>query len=120
MSWSHAPLHTPSSTGIFIATCGTYLKRPLYHRPADLDLFQSQLFAVAKEHQFLLHAWCLLRNHYHLIIDAGKETLEAFFRHLHSIAAVSAAFPLTGLTIAAVARLRGCADAACEGRRGTA
>src|SRR3954469_22321086 len=88
MSWSHAPLHAPSSSGVYIVTCGTYLKRPLYHRPADLDLFQQQLFAVAKEHQLIVHAWCLLRNHYHLIIDAGTRPLEAFFRHLHSIAAI--------------------------------
>src|SRR5689334_14043932 len=88
MHWSHAPIHFNTTDAIYIVTCGTYLKQHLYRTPADLDLFQSQLFAVAREHRLVLHAWCVLINHYHLVIDARKDSLEAFFRHLHSIAAI--------------------------------
>jgi REP-associated tyrosine transposase len=86
--WSHAPFHFTSVDGIYIVTCGTYLKQPLYRAPEDLDLFQSQFFAVAKKHRMMLHAWCFLINHYHLVLGAASNSLEAFFRHLHSVAAI--------------------------------
>jgi putative transposase len=88
MSWSHGPIHFNDADGIYIVTCGTYLKQHLYRVPADLDLFQSQLFAVANQHRIILHAWCVLINHYHLVLDARKDSLAQFFRHLHSIAAI--------------------------------
>jgi len=87
MSWSHAPVHVTLTEATYIVTCGTYLKQPLYRNPADLDLFQSQLFEVAKKHQLILHAWCVLINHYHLIVHANG-SLEPFFRHLHSVASI--------------------------------
>jgi len=87
MSWSHAPAHFTSPDATYIVTCGTYLKRPFYSLPTDLDLFRSQLFTVARQHHMLLHAWCILRNHYHLILEA-RDALEQFFRHLHSIASI--------------------------------
>ena|ERR1041385_803048 len=88
MSWSHAPFHFNATDGIYIVTCSTYLKRDFYRASADRDFFQSQLFAVAKMHHLILHAWCVLINHYHLILDAQKNTLEQFFRHLHSTASI--------------------------------
>jgi len=89
MSWSHAPLHFNAIDAVYIVTCGTYLKRPFYRDTTDLDLFESQLFEVARKHHIVLHAWCLLINHYHLVLAADAGTLEPFFRHLHSIASIA-------------------------------
>jgi len=86
--WSHAPFHFTAADGIYMITSGTCQKRHFYEAPADLDLLQSQLFAIAKEHSIVLHAWCLLVNHYHLVVDAMSGTIQPFIRHLHSVAAI--------------------------------
>jgi len=45
---------------------------------------QQLLFFLSEKHQLLLHAWALLSNHYHLVIEGS---LQAFIRQFHSIAA---------------------------------
>ncbi len=88
MSWAHAPLHFTTTDGVYIVTAGTYLKRHFYRDAEDLSQLEALLFAIAKEHRMFLHAWCLLVNHYHMVISAGADTLPSFLRHLHSKAAI--------------------------------
>src|SRR5215211_3109613 len=82
--WPHAPVHR-FDAGIYFVTAGTYLRQPFYKDRTARDFLQQLLFAKAKEHECELQAWCLLTNHYHLVLstdDGGK--LKAMLGKLHS------------------------------------
>ena len=84
--WPHGPLHRLAERGIYFITAGTYQKDHYYRKVAALNEFQELLFSTAQEHRVDLHAWALLSNHYHLILET-EQPLRPFFRHLHSLAA---------------------------------
>ncbi|HMC23326.1 MAG TPA: hypothetical protein VKL19_15840 [Thermoanaerobaculia bacterium] len=81
--WPHSPLHRIRERGIYFITAGTYLKQHFYRTHNALDQLQQLLFVLSEKHGLLLHAWALLSNHYHLVIEGS---LQPFFRQLHSIA----------------------------------
>jgi REP element-mobilizing transposase RayT len=84
--WPHGPLHRIAERGIYFVTAGTYLKEHYYREASALDELQELLFLTAQEHRVDLHAWALLSNHYHLVLET-EQPLQPFFRHLHSVAA---------------------------------
>ena len=88
--WPHAPVHR-FDAGIYFVTAGTYLRQPFYTGRAARDFLQQLLFTKAKEHECELQAWCLLTNHYHLVVstdDGGR--LKALLEKLHSEASRAA------------------------------
>ena len=84
--WPHGPLHRIAERGIYFVTAGTYQKEHYYREASALDELQELLFSKAREHRVNLHAWALLSNHYHLVLETQQQ-LPPFFRHLHSLAA---------------------------------
>jgi len=84
--WPHGPLHRIAERGIYFITAGTYLKEHYYRDASALNEFQELLFSTTQEHRVDLHACALLSNHYHLILET-EQSLQPFFRHLHSLAA---------------------------------
>ena len=86
MDWPHAPLHRIAERGIFFITAGTYLKQHHYRSARALDELQDMPFSSAQLDHVSLHAWALLSNHYHLIVEPDGPLLP-FLRRLHSVAA---------------------------------
>ncbi len=76
--WPHGPLHRIRERGIYFITAGTYLKQHYYRRPDALDELQKLLFFLCEKYRLQLHAWALLSNHYHLVIEG---CLQPFIRH---------------------------------------
>ena len=50
-------------------------KRTIYARDADRTFFIELLLRVAARHRWTIFAYCLMRNHYHLVIEIGDEGL---------------------------------------------
>ena len=58
-------------------------KRPIYHDVHDRRMFLACLAAAADRHKAEVHAYCLMGNHYHLLIRTPKGNLD---RVMHQMA----------------------------------
>lgn len=86
ISWPHAPPHRVFSPGTYMVTAGTYLKQHILNTPEKLNLFQSALFTISKDHHWQLEAWAILSNHYHFIGYSNQPTtLHAMIHQLHGM-----------------------------------
>src|SRR5687768_10145663 len=87
VDWPHAPLHR-FTAGTFFVTAGTLHKQHFFRSPAALDALEESLFSSAAEERCLLEAWCLLSNHYHLVVRIEEgASLQRVIRRFHSISA---------------------------------
>src|SRR5271155_480502 len=50
-------------------------RREIFRSDADRTLFLATLEQCVKENGLLLHAWCLMPNHYHLIVETPRGNL---------------------------------------------
>jgi putative transposase len=74
-----------------MVTGSTLYKEHYFRNPEDLDFLQNLLFELAEKYHWLLEAWSLFSNHYHLIVQSPKDptTLKKFITHLHGSSARS-------------------------------
>ena len=84
MNWPHAPAHHFTFGNTFFITGATYHRQELYRGAAALDELQELLFAKAEQHECLLQAWCLLTNHYHLVVRADGPRVRRFVARFHT------------------------------------
>jgi len=71
-----------------MVTCGTYHKQHLINSPAKLELVQTKLLQVAKEFNWRLSAWAIMRNHYHFVgSPADPCSLSRMISKLHTLTA---------------------------------
>ena len=85
VDWPHSPPHRLGDAGAYFITGATLNKRHVFTSPESLDALQSSLFKQVRDHDCWLNSWCLLSNHYHLVIQgdgtAIQETLADFHRN---------------------------------------
>lgn len=58
-------------------------KRNIVRDDADRRRFVFILAQAVIDHQWILHAWVLMRNHYHLLIETPKVTLSKGVKSLN-------------------------------------
>jgi putative transposase len=79
---------SPLQPGTYFITAGTYQKQHFFRSAAAFDTLEEALFASALEERCALEAWCLLSNHYHLVIQTENgASLPRMIRRFHSISA---------------------------------
>jgi len=59
-------------------------KKRIFLEDKDKEKFLEILGDVAKEHKFNIHSFCLMDNHYHLLIENTKENLSDGMRQIGS------------------------------------
>jgi putative transposase len=66
----HAPPHRPSfASNTFHITAACYQHSPyIGHTPERMDAFSESLLAACKPYAEKINAWCVLPNHYHLLL----------------------------------------------------
>lgn len=47
----------------------------LFRSAGDFELFLSILDATVEEHELVVHTWCLMTNHYHLLVETPNANL---------------------------------------------
>lgn len=58
-------------------------RQPLFHKPGDYDAFVAILAEAMRRHDVELFSWCVLPNHWHLVLrPRRKEALAKFMRWL--------------------------------------
>ncbi len=59
-------------------------KKRIFLKDKDREKFLEILDDVSKEYKFNIHSFCLMDNHYHLLIENKKENLSAGMRQIGS------------------------------------
>lgn len=72
-----------SSTGIYhIDTVGIN-SQLLFYDDADREMFLKKLSNIKKEKGFKIYAWCLMDNHYHLVIKESEYPISRIMQSLN-------------------------------------
>ena len=76
----------PGTTYLVTRRCS---ERRLFLRPSALTngIFLYVLAVAARRHRVLVHAFCVLSNHYHLLVTDPDARLPAFMQYLDSLVA---------------------------------
>ena len=56
----------------------------IFSKPSDKDKFLSILYKACKIYEVTLHDYCLMDNHYHILIENSKTNLSLFMRQVNS------------------------------------
>jgi REP-associated tyrosine transposase len=69
--------------GLFHVTARGVARAPIFRDGIDYAEFERQLLKVRDEFWWTLHAYCLLPNHYHLIVESKRGDLSAGMHKLN-------------------------------------
>jgi REP element-mobilizing transposase RayT len=61
--------------GYFHVTGRGVARRTLFQDDLDYEFFRAQLLRHAERHGWTIHAYCLMPNHYHVIVEATQAGL---------------------------------------------
>ncbi len=67
-----------------VMNCGTD-HGTVFRADADFQLFVQLLTATAKRFELSVHTYCLMRNHYHLLVESGSGRLSPAMQYLSGI-----------------------------------
>ncbi len=59
-------------------------KRDIFMSDSDKDKFLELLCEVSRLYRFKIHSYCLMDNHYHLLVENTLENLSLGMRQLNS------------------------------------
>jgi putative transposase len=71
--------------GLFHATARGVAKMPIYRDDDDRLVFLGLLALAVDQFDWVCHAFCLMTNHYHLVLDATQENLSDGFQILNGV-----------------------------------
>ena len=69
--------------GMFHVTARGVAREPIFRDGIDYADFERQLFRVRDDYAWTLHAYCLLPNHYHLVVEATRRDLSTGMQKLN-------------------------------------
>jgi len=59
-------------------------QRIVFKEADDCEYFEELLCFYAKSYQITLHNYCLMRNHYHLLVELQQENLSKFMKQINA------------------------------------
>lgn len=78
------PLRAVSETGIYHVMARGNRRKIIFHNAEDKQRFINIILNKNKDQEFSLLAYCIMDNHYHLLIKEEKEDLGTIIRILNS------------------------------------
>jgi putative transposase len=79
------PLRLEFAGAIYHLTSRGNARQKVFFSDADRELFLSTLTRVVSRYAWICHAYCLMANHYHLLIETPKANLSIGMRQLNGI-----------------------------------
>jgi putative transposase len=76
--------HRDESPGIHHVTCRGNNKRSIFEDDHDRNRFLIMLGRIARRYGWKIHAYCLMGNHYHLVIEIDERGMSRGFCELHT------------------------------------
>lgn len=77
------PLRIEYPGAVYHVTSRGNERKPIYRTDADRERFLAVLARVTARYHWLCHAYCLMDNHYHLVIETQERTLSRGMRQLN-------------------------------------
>lgn len=79
------PLRLQIPGGIYHVTARGNDRRPIFEEGDDCASFLIVLAAAVARYRVLCHAYCLMGNHYHLLLQTLEANLSIVMRHLNGV-----------------------------------
>ena len=79
------PLRIEYDGALYHITSRGNARKPIYKDEQDRQVFLDTLGRVNKKYNWICHAYCLMNNHYHLIIETPDGNLSKGMRQLNGI-----------------------------------
>src|SRR5678810_1257204 len=79
------PLRLELSGAIYHLTARGNARQKIFFSDADRQLFMDTLTGVVSRYGWICHAYCLMANHYHLLVETPKPNLSLGMRQLNGI-----------------------------------
>jgi REP element-mobilizing transposase RayT len=79
------PLRLEFPGALYHVTSRGNARQPIYAEDEDRRAFMTVLAQVVARHGWLCHAFCLMDNHYHLLIETRNPNLSAGMRQLNGV-----------------------------------
>jgi REP element-mobilizing transposase RayT len=79
------PLRIEYEGAVYHVTSRGNERKPVFKDDGDREVFLDTLHKVNKRYNFLCYAYCLMDNHYHLIIETPDGNLSKGMRQLNGV-----------------------------------
>jgi REP-associated tyrosine transposase len=79
------PLRIEYAGAVYHVTSRGNEKKPVFRSDQDRVNFLNTLQSVAKRYNWICHAYCLMTNHYHLLIETPDANLSLGMRQLNGV-----------------------------------
>jgi len=79
------PLRLQFPGGIYHVTARGNDRQPIFADDADRSRFLIVLASVVERYRVRCHAYCLMGNHYHLLLETPDANLSATMRQLNGV-----------------------------------
>ncbi len=79
------PLRIEYDGALYHVTSRGNEKKPIFKDDADRSVFLDTLHKVNKKYNWICHAYCLMNNHYHLVIETSDGNLSKGMRQLNGV-----------------------------------
>ena len=79
------PLRLEFPSAFYHVTSRGDRQEDIYETDEDRYQFLSILSSVCKRFHWIIHAYCLMSNHYHLLVETEESTLSQGMRQLNGV-----------------------------------
>ena len=79
------PLRIEYSGAVYHVTARGNERRHIFHSDHDHNLFLTILQKVTERFHWLCHVYCLMDNHYHLVVETPEGNLSVGMRQLNGV-----------------------------------
>ena len=79
------PLRIEFAGALYHLTARGDRREAIYEDDADRQSFLNVLAEVVERYHWVCHAFCLMTNHYHLVVETVEGNLSAGMRHLNGV-----------------------------------
>ena len=79
------PLRIEFAGALYHLTARGNARQDIFEGDGDRQMFLEYLARVCDRHQWLCHAYCLMSNHYHLLVETGSPTLSKGMKYLNGV-----------------------------------
>ncbi|MFW7523636.1 transposase [Vibrio ostreicida] len=79
------PLRIEYAGALYHVTSRGNARQPIYLDEPDFDLFLEILAKVCERFNWVIHSYCLMTNHYHLLLETPDGNLSKGMRQLNGV-----------------------------------
>lgn len=79
------PLRLEFPGALYHVTSRGNRRNPIYRDDADRRAWLNVLGQVCERHHFVIHSFCQMSNHYHLLVETVEANLSRGMRHLNGV-----------------------------------